>query len=41
MSDLVCEKQNQVAIIKLNRPDRMNAISAEMLTALGASLGIR
>ncbi len=38
MSDLVCEKQNHVAVIKLNRPDRMNAISAEMLTALGTSL---
>jgi enoyl-CoA hydratase/carnithine racemase len=38
MSDLVCEKQNHVAVIKLNRPDRMNAISTEMLTALGSSL---
>jgi enoyl-CoA hydratase/carnithine racemase len=38
MSDLVCEKQNHVAVIKLNRPDRMNAISTEMLTALGGSL---
>ncbi len=38
MSDLVCEKQNHVAVIKLNRPDRMNAISTEMLTALGNSL---
>src|SRR5271167_1519818 len=38
MSDLVCEKQNHVGVIKLNRPDRMNAISAEMLTALGAGL---
>jgi enoyl-CoA hydratase/carnithine racemase len=38
MSDLVSEKQNHVAVIKLNRPDRMNAISHEMLTALGTSL---
>lgn len=38
MSDLICEKQNNVALIKLNRPDRMNAISTEMLTALGSSL---
>ena len=38
MSDLICEKQNHVAVIKLNRPDRMNAISTEMLTALGSSL---
>ena len=38
MSDLVCEKQHHVAVIKLNRPDRMNAISTEMLTALGENL---
>jgi enoyl-CoA hydratase/carnithine racemase len=38
MSDLICEKQNHVGVIKLNRPDRMNAISPEMLTALGAGL---
>ena len=38
MSDLISEKQNHVAVIKLNRPDRMNAISSEMLTALGKSL---
>src|SRR5579871_4009307 len=38
MSDLVCEKHDHVAVIKLNRPDRMNAISHEMLTALGVSL---
>ena len=38
MSDLVCDKQDHVAVIKLNRPDRMNAISPEMLTALGQSL---
>src|SRR5579862_6167355 len=38
MSDLVAEKHDHVATIKLNRPDRMNAISAEMLTALGERL---
>ena len=34
MSDLIAEKNGHVAILKLNRPDRMNAISTEMLTAL-------
>ena len=38
MSDLVCEKSDHVAVLKLNRPDRMNAISIEMLTALGSNL---
>lgn len=38
MSDLLCEKQNHVAVIKLNRPERMNAISTEMLAALDSSL---
>ena len=35
MSDLICEKQGHVGVIKLNRPDRYNAISAQMLDALG------
>ena len=38
MSDLVAERNGHVAILKLNRPDRMNAISTEMLTALGQRL---
>ncbi len=38
MSDLVCERKEHIAILKLNRPDRMNAISVEMLTALGERL---
>ena len=38
MSDLIGEKQGHVAVIRLNRPDRMNAISVEMLTALGVRL---
>ena len=38
MSDLLAEKKGHVAILKLNRPDRMNAISSEMLTALGQRL---
>jgi enoyl-CoA hydratase/carnithine racemase len=38
MSDLIAEKNGHVAVLKLNRPDRMNAISIEMLTALGLKL---
>ena len=38
MSDLVAEKDGRVAVLRLNRPDRMNAISVEMLTALGRKL---
>jgi enoyl-CoA hydratase/carnithine racemase len=38
MSDLLAEMDCHVAILKLNRPDRMNAISAEMLSALGRQL---
>lgn len=38
MSDLIAEKNGHVAVLKLNRPDRMNAISMEMLTALGVRL---
>ncbi len=38
MSDLLAEKNGHVAILRLNRPDRMNAISAEMLTELGRRL---
>ena len=38
MSDLIAEKRGHVAVLTLNRPDRMNAISVEMLTALGLRL---
>lgn len=38
MSDLLVEKKNQIGILKLNRPDRMNAISAEMLGAFNEAL---
>jgi enoyl-CoA hydratase/carnithine racemase len=38
MSDLIAEKKGHVAVFRLNRPDRMNAISVEMLTALGQRL---
>lgn len=38
MSDLIAEKKGHVAVLRLNRPDRMNAISVEMLTALGLRL---
>jgi len=38
MSDLIVEKDGHVAVLRLNRPDRMNAISVEMLTALGRTL---
>src|SRR5271155_5736374 len=38
MADLIVEKTNQLGILKLNRPDRMNAISVEMLNDLGEAL---
>jgi len=38
MGDLIAEKEGHVAVLRLNRPDRMNAISVEMLTALGRKL---
>lgn len=38
MTDLLAEIYRHVAILKLNWPDRMNAISAEMLSALGRQL---
>lgn len=38
MSDLIAVKKGHVAVLRLNRPDRMNAISVEMLTALGLRL---
>jgi enoyl-CoA hydratase/carnithine racemase len=36
--DLLVERQDTVAILKLNRPERMNAISIDMLRELGAAL---
>ena len=38
MADLLVEKTNHLGILKLNRPDRMNAISVEMLKELGEAL---
>jgi enoyl-CoA hydratase/carnithine racemase len=38
MPDLIYERDDQVAILKLNRPERMNAISVEMLMQLGGAL---
>ncbi len=38
MSDLLCERKDHIAVLRLNRPDRMNAISVEMLDALGERL---
>ncbi len=38
MADLLIEKRNHLGILTLNRPDRMNAISVEMLTMLGDAL---
>ncbi|MFZ0658450.1 MAG: enoyl-CoA hydratase/isomerase family protein, partial [Candidatus Binataceae bacterium] len=38
MSDLLAEKTGHVATLKLNRPERMNAISVVMLSSLGEKL---
>jgi enoyl-CoA hydratase/carnithine racemase len=38
VSDLLFEKTGHIATLTLNRPDRLNAISGEMLEALGALL---
>jgi enoyl-CoA hydratase/carnithine racemase len=38
MSDLLAEKNGNIALLKLNRPGRMNAISVEMLAELGNRL---
>ena len=38
MADLISERDGHVATITLNRPDRMNAISGEMLIDLSAAL---
>jgi len=39
MADLLFEKNDHIATIKLNRPERMNAISIEMLAEFGSALG--
>jgi enoyl-CoA hydratase/carnithine racemase len=39
MADLLFEKNDHIATIKLNRPERMNAISIEMLADFGSALG--
>ena len=38
MADLLYEKKDHVATLTLNRPERMNAISVEMLMLLGDAL---
>jgi len=38
VADLLVEKRNHVGFLKLNRPDRMNAISVEMLTSFNDQL---
>jgi enoyl-CoA hydratase/carnithine racemase len=38
MTDLLYEKKGHVATLTLNRPERMNAISMEMLAQLGEAL---
>jgi enoyl-CoA hydratase/carnithine racemase len=38
MSDLLCERRDDVAVLTLNRPERMNAISVEMLRDLDERL---
>jgi len=38
MSDLLVEKKDHLATLTLNRPERMNAISMEMLAQLGQAL---
>jgi enoyl-CoA hydratase/carnithine racemase len=38
MADLLVEKKDHLGILKLNRPDRMNAISVAMLTDLNDAL---
>lgn len=38
MPDLLYDKSDHVAVITLNRPERLNAISVEMLRALGDAL---
>ena len=38
MSDLLHEKSDHIARITLNRPDRMNAITFEMIMELGKAV---
>ena len=38
MSDLLAEKDGAIATLCLNRPERMNAISGQMLQALAERL---
>jgi enoyl-CoA hydratase/carnithine racemase len=38
MADVLCQRDGHVATITMNRPDRLNAISPDMLNELGAQL---
>jgi enoyl-CoA hydratase/carnithine racemase len=38
VADLLIEKRNHIGFLTLNRPDRMNAISVEMLTMFNDAL---
>jgi enoyl-CoA hydratase/carnithine racemase len=38
VADLLVEKRNHIGVLTLNRPDRMNAISVEMLTSFNEAL---
>src|SRR5262245_65638564 len=38
MADLLYEMHDGIGVVTLNRPDRLNAISFEMLDALGRTL---
>jgi 2-(1,2-epoxy-1,2-dihydrophenyl)acetyl-CoA isomerase len=39
MSDVLFEMQGQVAVVRLNRPDRLNALTPELLDLLRETLG--
>lgn len=38
MSDIVCRHEDAVAVVTLNRPQKYNALTAEMLDALLTTL---
>ncbi len=39
-STVLCERDGAVAWVRLNRPDKLNALNAELLRALGATLDV-